>query len=64
MYLMESTFMLFDLEDHYCTLNEQILNENPNGECWLTSEAHTSVKITQNNTLWSYKVHICKEITV
>lgn len=38
---MESTFMILDLEDHYCALNEQILNENPNGECRLTSEAHT-----------------------
>lgn len=47
---MESTFMILDLEDHYCALNEQILNENPNGECRLTSEAHTSGIITQNNT--------------
>lgn len=33
MYLMESTFMILDLEDRYFTLNEQILNENPNEEC-------------------------------
>lgn len=40
---MESTFMILDLEDH-CTLNKQILNENPNEEYRLTSEALTSGK--------------------
>lgn len=41
---MESTFMILDLEGHYCTLNEKIMNENQNGECWLISEALTIEK--------------------